>query len=203
MPQTIRAIETRYNGYRFRSRLEARWAVFFDTLGIPYTYEPEGFELDDGMRYLPDFWLSDLRCWVEIKPDMPSMIERAKARRLAEQSGRSVYLFAGNAWLPEWNAAGDHLNNSAFGWVPFSILRHDRPDESTIYEAENFAWCECAGCGEIGLWTPTPDQLHWSEYWTTVFSYDTGCYHRELNGRSSRIATAFDAARSARFEFGR
>ena len=45
MTTTIRAIETRYNGYRFRSRLEARWAVFFDTLGIRYEYEPEGFDL--------------------------------------------------------------------------------------------------------------------------------------------------------------
>lgn len=30
----IKPIETHYNGYRFRSRLEARWAVFFDALGI-------------------------------------------------------------------------------------------------------------------------------------------------------------------------
>ena len=30
----IKAIETYYKGYRFRSRLEARWAVFFD-LEIP------------------------------------------------------------------------------------------------------------------------------------------------------------------------
>jgi hypothetical protein len=28
----IKAIETSYKGYRFRSRLEARWAVFFDAL---------------------------------------------------------------------------------------------------------------------------------------------------------------------------
>jgi hypothetical protein len=32
-------------GYRFRSRLEARWAVFFDVAGIPWQYEPEGFDL--------------------------------------------------------------------------------------------------------------------------------------------------------------
>lgn len=51
----IRAIETVYNGYRFRSRLEARWAVFFDALGVKYEYEPEGFELPSGKRYLPDF----------------------------------------------------------------------------------------------------------------------------------------------------
>src|ERR1022692_1636793 len=32
---------TQYNGYRFRSRLEARWAVFFNALHIKYVYEKE------------------------------------------------------------------------------------------------------------------------------------------------------------------
>lgn len=41
----MRPIETKYRGYRFRSRLEARWAVFFDTLGLKWWYEPEGFDL--------------------------------------------------------------------------------------------------------------------------------------------------------------
>lgn len=45
----IKAIETVNNGYKFRSRLEARWAVFFDTLEIEYQYEPEGFELSNGI----------------------------------------------------------------------------------------------------------------------------------------------------------
>ena len=53
----IKPIDTVYNGYRFRSRLEARWAVFFDAMGIKYEYEPEGFEFDDGTKYLPDFLL--------------------------------------------------------------------------------------------------------------------------------------------------
>lgn len=60
MSKSIKPIETTYNGYRFRSRLEARWAVFFDTLGIVYEYEPEGFELESGKRYLPDFLV---RCY--------------------------------------------------------------------------------------------------------------------------------------------
>jgi hypothetical protein len=30
----IKAIETRYKGYRFRSRLEARWSVFFDAMEL-------------------------------------------------------------------------------------------------------------------------------------------------------------------------
>lgn len=56
----IRSIPTEYNGYRFRSRLEARWAIFFDALGVDYEYEPEGFELPSGKRYLPDF---RVRCY--------------------------------------------------------------------------------------------------------------------------------------------
>ena len=66
-----KAIETKYKGYRFRSRLEARWAVFFDALGIVYCYEEQGYEvrLDGGtvFRWLPDFYLPDYGCHVEVK----------------------------------------------------------------------------------------------------------------------------------------
>lgn len=63
----IKPIQTYYNGYHFRSRLEARWAVFFDTEKIKYEYEPEGFEFGDGDKYLPDFFLPDFEMFVEIK----------------------------------------------------------------------------------------------------------------------------------------
>lgn len=65
----IKAIETKYNGYHFRSRLEARWAVFFDALQLRYEYEPEGFDLGEHGWYLPDFYLPDIEWYVEIKPD--------------------------------------------------------------------------------------------------------------------------------------
>lgn len=67
--EAIKAIETIYNGYRFRSRLEARWAVFFDSGKIKYEYEPEGFELPNGTRYLPDFYLPDFDTYAEVKAD--------------------------------------------------------------------------------------------------------------------------------------
>lgn len=40
----IKPIETYYNGYRFRCRIEARWAVFFNKMGIEYRYEQEGIK---------------------------------------------------------------------------------------------------------------------------------------------------------------
>lgn len=62
----LKAIETHYAGCRFRSRLEARWAVFFDTLSIKWEYEPQGM-LVDGAPYLPDFYLPRLGLYVEVK----------------------------------------------------------------------------------------------------------------------------------------
>ena len=53
--EAIKPRETIYKGYRFRSRLEARWAVFLDSLGVEYEYEPEGFNLPGVGAYLPDF----------------------------------------------------------------------------------------------------------------------------------------------------
>ena len=55
MEREIKAIETEYAGYKFRSRTEARWAVFFDALGFKWQYEEEGYELPNGRWYLPDF----------------------------------------------------------------------------------------------------------------------------------------------------
>src|SRR6266566_73507 len=96
----IKAIETVYNNYRFRSRLEARWAVFFDTLGVSYEYEKEGYSLN-GRYYLPDFWLPELKCWFEVKGQIPSTEEYLKARNLALHSQCRVYIAVGEIKIPK------------------------------------------------------------------------------------------------------
>lgn len=78
----MKPIETIYKGYRFRSRLEARWAVFFDALGLKWDYEIEGFELDDGSKYLPDFYLPELDFYAEVKPGEFSVGEVRKCLQL-------------------------------------------------------------------------------------------------------------------------
>jgi len=64
----ITPIETNYKGYRFRSRLEARWAVFFEKRGLRWEYEPEGFKFE-AISYLPDFRVvtGNLTTWYEVK----------------------------------------------------------------------------------------------------------------------------------------
>jgi hypothetical protein len=134
----LKAIETVWNGYRFRSRLEARWAVFLDTLGVPYQYEPEGFELD-GMRYLPDFWLPEQRCWVEIKPVEPDEPAERKAHALANHSGSMVFIFFGEVWMPATEDF-DNITESAYAYFP-SVDGWDN----------QYWWCECDYCGRFGI----------------------------------------------------
>ena len=59
--RSIDAIPTVYAGVTFRSGLEARWAAFFDLLGIDWQYEP--CRLDG---WVPDFlvagwWLAEVK----------------------------------------------------------------------------------------------------------------------------------------------
>lgn len=71
----IKPIDTEFDGYKFRSRLEARWAVFFKEIGLVFQYELEGFKLPSGKQYLPDFYLPSLDLWVEIKPNKEAVTD--------------------------------------------------------------------------------------------------------------------------------
>lgn len=99
----IKAIDTHYKGYRFRSRLEARWAVFFDGIQAQWSYESEGYLLNkfifEDDPYLPDFFLyfnpehkefhsnySNPGAWVEIKGSEPEPLEIMKIRALSAQT---------------------------------------------------------------------------------------------------------------------
>lgn len=70
----VKSKNTKYNGYNFRSRLEARWAVFFDAIGIKYHYEYQDFTLRSGSRYLPDFYFPTFEggCHGEVKHEFTS-----------------------------------------------------------------------------------------------------------------------------------
>src|SRR5687768_5270320 len=72
----ISPIETRYAGHRFRSRLEARWAVFFTHVGLEWEYESQGFLVGRRKRpYLPDFYLPAVGLWAEVKPAKADLID--------------------------------------------------------------------------------------------------------------------------------
>jgi hypothetical protein len=118
---SIRAIETHYKGYRFRSRLEARWAVFFDRLGVKYEYEAQGFDLPSG-KYLPDFRLVEKDTYLEIKPLINT----------DEKPRHSVYL-AGK--MTDWR---QDLNLNGLWWRgPRQPSGHTGQHADTIIRSRN------------------------------------------------------------------
>lgn len=117
----IKAIETRAYGCNFRSRTEARFATFCQHAGVPWEYEPEGYQLKTGW-YLPDFrirphWAPD-QAWVEIKPPSDTFDDPRWAE-LARGSGEMVLVLRGlhrrgdtcgrdhtvRVWLPDGTVA--------------------------------------------------------------------------------------------------
>jgi len=101
-------IKTYYRGNWFRSRLEARWAVFLrhtlDNTGFKYVYEPEGFDLNNGLWYLPDFEVPEWDdSYLEVKPRWPlTRQELDKVIGLCVGTGKNVYVLAGQPWLREY-----------------------------------------------------------------------------------------------------
>lgn len=82
---TIKPIETIYKGYKFRSRLEARWAIVFDRLGLKWEYEKQGYDLGEYGLYLPDFSIQtkDGLLWFgEVKGNLVDIEAMAKVKAL-------------------------------------------------------------------------------------------------------------------------
>lgn len=97
-------IPTVYGGTRFRSRLEARWACFFDYAGWAWEYEP--IDLDG---YIPDFVLPFPAgaLLVEVKPAF-SLKELAPHTAKLERSGwEHEALIVGAALLDGGNSNDD------------------------------------------------------------------------------------------------
>ena len=197
----MKAIETKYKGYRFRSRLEARWAVFFDALGLQWEYEPEGFDLGDAGWYLPDFRVTSPQgyiTWYEVKANSESDDGKILAMERAFSDG---YMSTTQFTL----LSGDPL--SFLGEMPYSracprCLNLGDPDYGF---SEGDVWCEAQyGCEACDAGTDCGVSDKEFSICSAVVQPYKG--HVIVNDRFDRhiklIYSACNAARSARFEHG-
>lgn len=195
MTGPIRPIETWYAGVRFRSRLEARWAVFFTRLGLDWEHEPQGFMVGPGGNewYLPDFHLPRLGLYLEVKPALAEQVDPKGVKRWE--------YFAGQV-ATEW----DHGRTAMLcGSIPDPDTvdplgpprPHARYEQTVVMLGEwHAAWCVCPSGehfdiqfqgrgGRILCGCPRIQDDR---------QYFTANHHAILN--------AYGAARSARFEHG-
>jgi len=143
----MKAIETKYKGILFRSRTEARWAVYFDAVGLRWEYEKEGFKLDDGTWYLPDFWLPDVNMWAEVKGDYVNVEEITKCYNLAVGSGCPCLMLNGQPETRSYRAMQAPLSGK-YSSASFSVTRYrDSRDPYRLPEIGDE--CRCSFGGDI------------------------------------------------------
>jgi len=175
---SIKPIETHYKGYRFRSRLEARWAVFFDVMEIEWDYEHEGYDLGPLGYYLPDFYLSNVGLRsanppykgmiVEIKPGYDESAGK-KLATLCEIVGKDGVLLADPKVSNDWSGEKYEV---APDW-----------DNAMVF-------MKCEDCGAI--------KVEYSE--SNYTGCDVCCGHAD--NETETIQKAINTARGARFEHG-
>ena len=188
MDYNIKAIETEYKGYKFRSRLEARWAVFFDLLGWQWEYEPVDFN-----GWIPDFVIYGKdKIYVEVKPvvEFPEDV----AEKIFKSGCDKEVLIVGETFP----LSADHFcgDNTAFGWLAHSS---DEPCGGMT----NW-WAPAA----LGRWMDGKGQIgfcHSEGGFNDRISggYDGGCFG-ELKGASSIARKAWaEACNTVRWEANR
>jgi hypothetical protein len=204
--QPNKAISTRYHGYNFRSRLEARWAVVFETLGLNWRYEAEGWQSPSGDRWLPDFLLEiqGKKVWVEIKP--PGHGDEEVLGRMAEGMSGDEYIWAIAADIPdpkrlseEWDPIWQgHYGGSLEGQFDMFFRWRLEDGAEGVGQDNNYYLCICVDCSTVGI-----------QFDRRSARIDCGCPKGgpefgigDKNYTSSHptILKAYAAARAARFE---
>lgn len=172
-------IPTTYRGITYRSRVEARWAVFFEHMGWPAAYEPEGFDME-GTWYLPDFWLPDLGVYVEIKAADPTDEEVSRCRKLAEHTGKQVWLIAGSP---------------GSGTYKVLVFRHEEFVDET---ATTILTCRRCDRPVLHYQGKTEEQVYWGwrEIGEKCSRHDCGVRDPIVN---DKLRAALNAAQDARF----
>lgn len=229
MTQPIPAIPTFYNGVQYRSRTEARTAVFFDYFGIRHEYEPRKYHLN-GIVYIPDFWLTDYKLWVETKGQKPTDREREKARRLFYHEGYPVFIVSGVPYAIERESFSDevvedeyydHTGLAAYSGLLFAktyevvsrdpparmsveqyIVYHQSPVElinESYDELTNTAWVYCAECERLCIGEYFYERGR--EWYMPILGCSRPFRHvAEIELLDWKMKQAYEAARTARFE---
>ena len=112
MEYTIKAIETRFRNFVFRSRLEAKWAAMFEFLGWDWDYEPVDFN-----GWIPDFVIYGYKpVYVEVKPvfEFPGDVSKE-----LERSGCSdeMLIVGQKCLLKDCDATSFDQFGLCFGWL--------------------------------------------------------------------------------------
>lgn len=159
-----RGIPTMHAHTRFRSRLEARWAAFFDAIGWRWEYEP--FDLDG---YVPDFvLLGSAPVLVEVKP-VTSFVEAERIAEGLQRFGEYESLVIGCTPFLTYDGLDDVVGAVGQDYGTFVAVGVEPGPVDVVYAPA--AWAACWTCERLSV-------VHLCGGWV---SHPTGCEHRKSN----------------------
>ena len=209
MTQELKPIETLYAGEKFRSKLEARWAVFFDACGVEWEYEPEGYNLGDGVWYLPDFKLKydtglfDVTIYIEVKGTMRDN-DAEKISRFSEAVNR----LSKSGDITDFIVVGNIPKGETIDEIAEFIYKHEPPYYGIRYSSNGTK----TGMRYPGIYHCTGWSVQWEYEQPPIWAKDYNTsnkmqfyigYASELmHANASATVEAFAAARHFRFDHG-
>jgi len=157
MSNQMKSYPTRYKDQLFRSRLEAKWAAFFDLLGWPYVYEP--YDLNG---YIPDFILQFYEpLLVEVKPEVLFKDLEQHTGKI-EKSGwdKEILIVGADLFESKWWGSDYHA---------IGLLGEFWQDGKRVYSEGRLSYCTVC---------KRPSILHSDGGWACRV---TGCYEGGSN----------------------
>jgi len=202
-----KAKRTEYDGYTFRSRNEAKWAVFFNYMRIEYVYEERDIQ-DRYSRVLPDFYLPKLNVYVEVKrDDFSKEVRDSHIRKygvIPRTTGKPCMIAYGNPYKcissREWNESV----------LLFNAVRAAPTGE--VYPSDEIMLC-CSRCwftnpkdsnGGIIPLTELATDIDCNKFHTVLKFNDEWCKHPSFMVSNPRVRIAERVAlyaRQSQFEY--
>jgi hypothetical protein len=166
---SMHAIPTTYNGINFRSRLEAKYAAFFDLLGWKYEYEPVDFR-----GWIPDFVITNSKpIYVEIKPvfDFPEDI----AKEVNSSGCADEVIIFGTTPIRGFDLDYDRQH---IGWLREGMYNSRQWGDALlgVWQEYTYGFCHkdgfwrdrvtgCYESGSMGIFTDALPKWHFETLW--------------------------------------
>lgn len=151
--------KTMYKGIEMKSRLESKIAFFLDCLEIKWEYEPKVFMLSLGFIYIPDFYLPELKMWIEVK----GIIEEHNkeiSRAFVKDNNTELMLISSNETL--WFSMKDFLDGLS--------------EDNAVYIGECSSCKHHFFCSNIGIYSCRNCNYHDGDHdlWITINAKEFG-----------------------------
>ena len=208
----ITQIPTIYKHTQFNSRLDARWAVFFEKIGFQWNYLISSTGANQAPAYSPKFWLADQQVFADVRFQEPPLNLRKRMARYARSNALWVIVgspsirFEDNLLESEYIVHRFQFPDEVEDQETFVTAQVNQPTHVRItYDPDIPDWSEevfavCSGCGKtVGL---QERDLFYSERLALFTSSEADFCCNEAAGIANhkRLLSAYKAAMIERFE---